>query len=60
MVGFSFSQKGNAVAKLQNPLTAFVIGAGCGLAVSGLLYGQPLVSLTGILWVCVGCLVWCW
>ena len=46
--------------KLQKPITAFVIGAGSGLVVSGLLYGRPLVLLTGILWVCVGCIVWYW
>nr|DAM37708.1 MAG TPA: protein of unknown function (DUF883) [Caudoviricetes sp.] len=44
--------------KLQKPLTAFVIGAGGGLVVSGLLYGRPLVTLTGILWVFVGSLEW--
>lgn len=44
--------------KLQKPLTAFVIGAGSGLVVSGLLYGRMLVTLTGILWVFVGGLEW--
>ena len=44
--------------KLQKPLTAFVIGAGSGLVVSGLLYGRMLVTLTGILWVFIGCHVW--
>ena len=44
--------------KLQKPLTAFVIGAGGGFVVSGLLYGQMLVTLTGILWVFVGSLEW--
>ena len=44
--------------KLQKPLTAFVIGAGGGLVVSGLLYGRMLVTLTGILCVLVGSLEW--
>jgi len=58
VVGFSFSQKGNTVLKLQKPITAFVIGAGGGLVVSGLLYGRMLVTLTGILCVLVGSLEW--
>jgi len=44
--------------KLQKPLTTFVIGAGGGLVVSGLLYEEMLVTLTGILWVFVGSLEW--
>lgn len=44
--------------KLKKPLGAFVIGAGGGLVVSGLLYGRMLVTLTGILWVFVGSLEW--
>nr|DAN64027.1 MAG TPA: hypothetical protein [Caudoviricetes sp.] len=44
--------------KLQKPLTAFVIGAGCGLVVSGLLYGRMLIALIGILCVLVGGLEW--
>lgn len=44
--------------KLQKPLTAFVIGAGGGLVVSGLLYGRMLIALTGILCVLVGSLEW--
>lgn len=60
VVGFSFSTDRTSVYKLQKPITAFVIGAGGGLVVSGLLYGQILVTLTGILWVFIGCLVWRW
>ena len=44
--------------KLQKPLAAFVIGAGGGLVVSGVLHGRILVTLTGILWVFIGYLVW--
>ena len=44
--------------KLEKPLTAFVIGAGGGLVVSGLLYGRMLVTLTGILWIFIGGLDW--
>lgn len=46
------------MCRLQKPITAFVISAGAGLVVSGLLYGRMLVTLTGILWVFIGCLVW--
>ena len=47
-----------AMYKLEKPLTAFVIGAGGGLVVSGLLYGRMLVTLTGILWIFIGGLDW--
>ena len=45
---------------LQRALAAFIIGAGGGLVVSGLLYGRILVALTGILWLFIGSLVWYW
>ena len=59
VVGFSFSTDWIAVYKLEKPLTAFVIGAGGGLVVSGLLQGRLLIALTGILWVFIGSLEWC-
>lgn len=58
VVGFSFSTDWSAMYKLKNPLPAFIIGAGAGLVVSGLLQGEILVALTGILWVCIGSLEW--
>ena len=58
VVGFSFSTDWIDVYKLQNPLSAFIIGAGGGLVVSGLLQGEILIALTGILWVFVGCVIW--
>lgn len=60
VVGLSFSTDWIGVYKLQKPLTAFVIGAGSGWVVTGLLYGQILIALSGVLWVFTGCLIWRW